>query len=195
MRPLNNRVRAGDIFYIPACDISLKSGFVVARHIESISPNIGSLIEVFKGFYTEVPRQIDEVDLSQRLFRPIIWDMYFFKPFPRWRILFSDPLYDRSMSGYEDIGIAFDQALWLGGKSIKVTEPERLAYEPSICWSVENIIIRVIAHNIGVFKEDERYDYNRLPEYLKFNGGSYGVSEKVAKEVEDLFKDSIVKKT
>jgi len=190
MKPLNNKVRPGDVFYIPTCDIDINPGFVLARHIEDVSPSIGSLIEVFGKFYTAIPNGKDEVDLSERLFRPIIWDMYFFKPFPRWKILFSDPSYDRSMSDYENIGIAFDQKLWLGGKIIDATKAEMAAYEPSICWSVENIILRTIAHNVGIFKSNDRYDYNLLPINLRFNDGAYGVSEKIAKEVDDLFKKS-----
>jgi hypothetical protein len=66
----------------------------------------GYLIEVFARFYMELPQSIDEVDISQRLFRPIMCSLRFAEV-PRWKVLFSDPGYDKSQSDYDNIGIAF----------------------------------------------------------------------------------------
>lgn len=57
MRPLI-KPGPGDIFYIPALKITDADGFVLARYIEFIKPNLGHLIEVFEKFYIKPPERI-----------------------------------------------------------------------------------------------------------------------------------------
>lgn len=162
------RPKAGDLFYIPAKNADGTDGFVIARYIELIEYNIGHLIEVFAHFYTEPPDSIEDVDKSSRLFRPIMWDMCFFKPYPRWKILFSDQNYDKSQSDYENIALAFDAGnVWIGGQNKKVSQEVFDSFEPSICWSIDNLITRTNAHLSGIFSADEKYDYHRLPEHMR----------------------------
>lgn len=189
MKPLK-QPQPGDLFYIPAWNREGTYGFVIARHIEMIPPNIGYLIEVFAKFYTKPPKSIDEVDTEERLFRPVMWSMYFFKPYPRLKILFSDPNYDRAQSNYESIGIAFDSGrVWIGGRSLKVSQKIFDSLEPSTCWSIDNLISRVIAHLTGIFAPDEQYDYHRLPESLRMDKPvAYKRIEALALEMDQRFR-------
>ena len=84
-----------------------KFGFVIQRYIELVPKNVGHLVEVFARLYTERPQSIDDVDKCQRLFRPIMCSLRFAE-IPQWRVLFSDPGYDKSHSDYNSIAIAFD---------------------------------------------------------------------------------------
>lgn len=187
------RPQPGDLFYIPAWNAEGTHGFVIARQIEHVEPNIGYLIEVFDRFYTEPPARIEDVDSSRRLFRPIMWDTYFFKPYPRLKILFSDPNYDRSQSDYENIGFAFDSdrragEIWQGGESVKVPSEVFDSTEPPICWSIDNLISRVIAHLAGIFGPDEQYDYHRLPGSLRMDKPvAYERIEALAIEMDQKF--------
>lgn len=189
MKPLDGRIAPGDLFYIPACDDDREPGFVIARYICEVEPNLGALIEVFDRFYTSLPATINEVDRSRRLFRPIMISGYFRKPFPRWKILFSDPGYDKSQSDYDNIGFAFrfSKELWLGNRIRPATDEELAAYEEAICWSADNIITRVIAHLTGVFGPEERYEYHRLPDCLKIHDNKYVFIDKLAIEVDEMF--------
>lgn len=188
MKPLQ-RPQPGDLFYIPAWNAKRVHGFVIGRYIEHIEPNIGHLIEVFARFYTEPPARIDDIDTSRRLFRPIMWSMYFFKPYLRWKILFSDPEYDKSQSGYENIAIAWYNDIWIGGQSRKVSQEVFDSLEPSICWSTDNLIFRVIAHLAGILGPEEKYDYHRLPENLQSDKPeAYEVVEALAIEMDQRFK-------
>ncbi len=164
MKPLTQRAQSGDLFYIPAINKVGAYGFVMARYIELIQPNSGYLIEVFANFYEVPPKSFDEVDKSQRLFRPIMFDMYF-KIVPKWKILFNDPSYDKSQSDYENITIAFYKDLWIGGNSkIKPANPGQLKeFEDSTCWRTHHIIFRVNVHLAGVFGPNDSYDYHRVP--------------------------------
>lgn len=183
------RPEPGDLFYLPARNAKGVHGFVIGRYIEHIEPNIGHLIEVFDRFYTEPPTRIEDVDRTRRLFRPVMWSMYFFKPWPRWKILFSDPGYVKSQSDYENIGIAFDsRRAWIGGQALKVSQEIFDSLEPSICWSVDNLISRVISHLAGIFGPEDKYDYHKLPPNLRMDRPeAYEVVEALALEMDQRF--------
>lgn len=162
MKPLTKNAKPGDLFYIPAMNKEGKSGFVIGRYIELIPTNVGHLIEVFARFYTERPQSIDEVDKSQRLFRPIMCSLRF-SEIPRWKVLFSDPDYDKSQSDYDNIAIAFDTKLWIGGKSRGALKVELGEFEDSTCWRMHHIVFRVNAHLAGIFGPNDWYDYHLVP--------------------------------
>ncbi|MBK8337827.1 MAG: hypothetical protein IPL03_15265 [Sterolibacteriaceae bacterium] len=157
------RPQPGDLFYLPAWNSQEVYGLVIGRYIDHIEPNIGHLIEVFDRFYVEPPVRIEDVDRSRRLFRPVMWDMWFQKPYPRWKILFSDPTYDRSQSNYEHIAIAWHNDIWIGGESRKVPKEVFDTLEPSICWRTHHLILRAIIHLAGILGPDDKHDYHRLP--------------------------------
>ncbi len=159
-------MRPGDLFYIPAMNENGEYGFVMARAIEDVQPNVGYLIEVFAHFYTEPPKSLDEVDISQRLFRPIMCDTYF-QDIPRWKILFNDPNYDKSQSDYDNITIAFVPYFWQGGNRIPASEEQMKGLENSTCWRMYHIIFRVNEHLAGIFGPDECYDYHRIPKEMR----------------------------
>ena len=160
--------KPGDLFYIPALNASDEPGFVIARYIEFIPPALGHLIEVFAKFYTKIPASISEIDTSKRLFRPIFCSMSF-SGIPRWKILFCDPNYKKTISGYDQIQFAFDSEIWIGGVSESATEQQLVNIEPSICWRMHHIIFRVIAHLRGALTENEPMDYERLPVDLRID--------------------------
>jgi hypothetical protein len=172
--------KPGDLFYIPALNASDEPGFVIARYIELIPPALGHLIEVFAKFYKKIPSSINEVDTSKRLFRPIFCSLRF-SGIPRWKILFSDPDYKKSSSGYDAIQFAFDSEIWVGGISKPATEQQLANIEPSICWRMHHIIVRVIAHLHGALAENELMEYERLPEDLRVDSAI--ASERVNKAV------------
>ncbi|WP_200953791.1 MULTISPECIES: Imm26 family immunity protein [unclassified Duganella] len=161
-----SKVKPGDLFYVPATNKECKSGFVIGRYIELVPTNAGHLIEVFARFYTELPKSIDEVDKSQRLFRPIMCSLRF-EEIPKWKVLFSDPSYDTSQSDYGSIAIAFDTKLWSGGKSRSATKEELQEFEDSTCWRMHHIVFRVNAHLAGIFGPNDCYDYHRVPKGLR----------------------------
>lgn len=163
MKPLTNKAKPGDLFYVPAMSNEGKSGFVIGRYIELVPTNVGHLIEVFARFYTEPPQSIDEVDKSQRLFRPILCSLRFAE-IPRWKVLFSDPSYDKRQSDYDKIGIAFDMDLWIGGKSRKASKEELSNFEDSTCWRMHHVVFRVNAHLAGIFGPNDWYDYHCVPQ-------------------------------
>ncbi|EDS4738650.1 hypothetical protein B0C58_004703 [Salmonella enterica subsp. enterica serovar Oranienburg] len=160
MKPLI-KPEPGDLFYIPALNISDVDGFVLARYIEFIKPNLGYLIEVFEHFYTELPEK-RSVDTSSRLFRPIFCSMRF-SDIPKWKILFSDPDYDKSKSGYERISFAFDGSIWIGGVSKKATPEQLINIEPSVCWRMDHIVFRTIAHLKRLVHKNDVMNYHQLP--------------------------------
>ncbi len=159
----------GDLFYIPAKNAEGVHGFVIARYIELVDHNIGHLIEVFAQFRTELPASIEDVDRRHRLFRPVLWSMYFPKCLPRWKVLFGDPTYDKAQSDYVSIAFAFDGKCWLGGKTGSCEKEMLDDFEPSICWRSQHLIFRVNAHLAGLFGPSERYDHHRLPEACREN--------------------------
>ncbi|MYN19700.1 hypothetical protein GTP81_23430 [Rugamonas sp. FT107W] len=188
MKSLTENAKPGDLFYIPAMNEEGKSGFVIGRYIELIPTNVGHLIEVFARFYTERPQSIDKVDKSQRLFRPIMCSLRFAE-IPKWKILFSDPGYDKSQSDYDNIAIAFDTKLWIGGKSQDATRDKLREFEDSTCWRMHHVIFRVNAHLAGIFGPNDGYDYHRVPKGCRVDDP--GVLEKVialAEAVDERFK-------
>lgn len=180
-------VKPGDLFYIPAINKAEDYGFVIARYIELIPTNIGHLIEVFEKFYLVPPTDIENVDTSRRLFRPIMCSLRFAE-IPRWKVLFSDTGYDRSESNYENITFAFHNDLWIGGKEkIKPAYSAQLKeFEDSTCWRMFHIIFRVNAHLAGIFGPDESYDYHRVPTSLRLDNAA--AKEKVIALAEALDK-------
>lgn len=172
--------KPGDLFYVPALNASDEPGFVMARYIELIPPALGHLIEVFAKFHTQIPTSISEVDTSKRLFRPIFCSMRF-SDIPRWKILFSDPDYKKSTSGYDRIQFAFESEIWTGGVSKPASEEQLVNIEPSICWRMHHIIFRVIAHLRGALTENDAMDYEHIPDDLRID--SVTASERVNKAV------------
>ncbi|AZF18672.1 Imm26 family immunity protein [Pseudomonas sp. R3-18-08] len=172
--------KPGDLFYIPAVNASDEPGFVIARFIELIPPALGHLIEVFAKFHTQIPESINDIDTSKRLFRPIFCSMRF-SGIPRWKILFSDPNYQKAISRYDEIQFAFDSEIWTGGVSKPASERQLANIEPSICWRMDHLIFRVIAHLRGALAENEPMDYERLPPDLRVD--STAASERVNKAV------------
>lgn len=129
---------SGDFFfYIPAVDEFNVDEFFITRYIEYIKPNLGHLIEVFKKFYTEPPEKNSDVNTNERLFRPIFCSMRF-SGIPRWRILFSNPDYDKSDSGYESISFAFGSSIWVGRETKDIAIEKQSDIEPSICWRMDH---------------------------------------------------------
>ncbi|AVD85634.1 Imm26 family immunity protein [Pseudomonas sp. SWI6] len=162
MGKVNKSITPGDFFCIPALSEMDGKGFVMARYIGAVSGNAGYLIEVFKKFYKALPADIGEVDTSERLFRPVLCS-FNFPEIPRWRVVFHDPDYDRSKSGYQDIVLEFVPYLWVGGeKQPKGIKSEGKGFERSICWRTLHLIFRVNAHLAGRFESDEPYDYHKL---------------------------------
>ncbi|MBV6286691.1 hypothetical protein [Pseudomonas aegrilactucae] len=163
MRKIDKNIRPGDLFYIPAMSPENEVGVVVARYIEDVPGNVGALIEVFKKFYLNFPVGKDEVDMSERLFRPVLCSFYF-SEVPRWRIFAHDRDYDRSASAYSEIVFEFVPYLWVGGT--KVWKGELNGgdeFEKSICWRTLHLIFRVNAHLAGYFSASDAYDYHKLP--------------------------------
>lgn len=189
MKHLSRSVQPGDLFYMPAINANGDHGFVMARYIELLPTNVGHLIEVFAKFHDKPPRTISEVEKNSRLFNPIMFDLYF-QYIPKWRILFSDPQYEKSQSNYENITIAFHNHLWIGGKgNIPPTYPNQLKeYEGSTCWRTHHIIFRVNAHLAGIFGSNDKYDYHLAPLEYRFDTPS-ALEEVVslAKEIDEKF--------
>ncbi|MGT42416.1 hypothetical protein D9F98_23720 [Escherichia coli] len=175
----------GDLFYIPALNALDVNGFVLARYIEFIKPNLGYLIEVFEHFYTEPPEKKSDVDRSERLFKPIFCSMRF-SDIPKWKILFSDPSYDKSKSGYERISFAFDSSIWIGGVSKKATSEQLINIEPSICWRMEHIVFRTIAHLKGLIPKNGIMDYHQLP--VEYRIGNE-IAKKRVQEISAIMND------
>ncbi len=162
MNELNKKAKPGCIFYIPAISKRGEAGFLLARYIELLKPNVGYFIEVFDIFYLEPPTSFGQIDMSRRLFRPVMFDMYF-QYVPRWKVLFQDAAYDRAQSNYSQIAIAFHTELWVGGKSLPLPPGAAKKFEGATCWSPYQIIFLVNAHLAGIFGPEERYDYHRVP--------------------------------
>ena len=180
--------KPGDLFYIPALNANDEPGFVIARYIELIPPALGHLIEVFAHFYTQIPASIEEVDMSRRLFRPIFCSMRF-SGIPRWKILFSDPGYKKSDSHYDKIQFAFERRVWMGGTSHPATADQLSGIEPPICWRMDHIVFRVIAHLRGAIKENECMGHFDLPEDLRVdNNAALDRVNKAAHSMQLLFK-------
>jgi hypothetical protein len=166
MKRVNKSIAPGDLFCIPALSKE-GEGFVVARFIDVVSGNAGYLIEVFKKFYKALPGSLADVDVSERLFRPVLCS-FNFTDIPRWRVLFQDAAYEKAQSCFADIVLEFVPYLWVGGeKRPKGSVAEGKGLEPSVCWRTLHVIFRVNAHLAGIFKQDEPYDYHRLPAEMR----------------------------
>lgn len=162
MKALTTKPCPGDLFYIPAMNDAGAHGLVIGRYIELVETNVGHLIEVFEKFYTDPPSSRDDVDMSARLFRPIMCS-FRFAEIPKWKVLFICPNYNRSQSNYETISFAFDCEIWTGGHTKAATQEEIRGLEQSICWRMPHVIFRVNAHLAGYFGPDDCYDHNNLP--------------------------------
>lgn len=163
MKLLNKNVKPGDLFYIPAINKQGIYGLVMARYIELVSPGAENLIEVFSRFYTVPPSKIEDVDISERLFRPVFCS-FRFSEIPRWKILFSDASYEKSRSDYKNISFAYDSELWRGGAITPVKKTELAGIEHATSWRMHHIIFRVNAHLAAYLGPNDMYDYDRLPE-------------------------------
>ncbi|WP_158664902.1 hypothetical protein [Pseudomonas sp. SWI44] len=193
MKLLRNDAQAGDIFYIPAITPAGEVGFVLARFIEHVEHNAGALIEVFKKFYREPPKTLGQVDMTGRLFRPILCSMRF-SEIPRWRILFRGEAYDRLVSNYRDITLEYHSDFRVGG----VRHPKPVSehgyascspYEAATCWRMHHIVFRVNAHLAGYFGPNDSCRMSEIPEDMRI--GNEVAEQKVlglAKEVDGLFK-------
>lgn len=190
MKPLNAGVKPGDIFYIPGINKEGTYGFVLARYIELIKPNLGYLIEIFSEFYTSLPASIDHIDVSKRLFRPVMCSLLF-RNLPRWKIIFSNPSYEKSQSEYENISIEFyDGDLWSGGEIIPLNRKKAGKYEDSTCWRMKHLIFRVNAHLAGLLGPNDSYDYDRLPKNCRVDSPDADAKViDVAVVVDNLFKE------
>ncbi|MFF7106233.1 hypothetical protein [Pseudomonas sichuanensis] len=194
MKLLKSNVRPGSVFYIPALNREKEIGFVLARYVEHVEPNAGFLIEVFSKFYLVPPKSLAEVDMAHKLFRPILCSMRFAE-IPRWRVLFEDPQYDRSCSGYADITFEYYADLWVGGAMIKKSPSDQgfsqgvNALEWSTCWRMHHIVFRVNACLAGFFDQEEAYDNSKLPECMQVGNKEAGDAVvALAKQVDELFK-------
>lgn len=199
MRMLRNDVRSGDVFYIPARSSSGDSGFVLARFIEHVEFNAGALIEVFKKFYSEPPKTLGEVDMSERLFRPILCSLRF-SEIPRWKILFSDSGYERADSNYEDIIVEYYSEYWVGGerrpKALREHGYSKASpYEAATCWRMHHIVFRVNAHLSGFLGDQDTFLMEKLPENMRVgNGEAEQKVVELANEVDALFRSWSTKK-
>ncbi|MGH1517283.1 hypothetical protein [Chryseobacterium sp. JK1] len=183
--------KPGDLFYIPSINQLNENGFVIARYIEFMTPNLGHLIEVFDHFYTEPPKKISDVYTTKRLFQPIFCSMRF-SGIPRWKILFSNPEYDKSESSYKNITFEFDGSIWMGGESIITENQELQNIEPSICWRMDHIILRVLYHLKGFLANNEIMDYDKIP--MEYSMDNELTGEKIlemAKMTDNKFKSWI----
>lgn len=193
MKILRSDVRPGDVFYIPAFSSEGEVGFVLARFIEHVEHNAGALIEVFNKFYREPPENLAQVDMVERLFRPILCSLRF-SEIPRWRILFGDETYDKTDSSYADIGLEYHAELRVGG--VRYPKPVGLHgyancsnYETATCWRMHHIVFRVNAHLAGCLGPNDSYRAGKLPEDMRV--GNEAAETKVvslAREVDALFK-------
>ncbi|WP_025113503.1 hypothetical protein [Pseudomonas sp. H1h] len=190
MKMLGKSACPGDFFYIPAYGEMQQQGFVIARFIENVSGNLGYLIEVFERFYTTPPGTREDVDIRNRLFKPVLCS-FRFSEVPKWRVLFSDPDYDRAQSNYDDIKFLFYSSLWVGGKDIPQSQwsGSLSIIEEAVCWRTLHLIFRVNAHLAGIFGADEPYDYDRLPNDLREdNPAAIARVVSLAQAMDDKFK-------
>lgn len=156
------RTKPGDLFYIPACDKNNEVGFVLGRHIDSEAGL--RIIEVFSRFYKEPPSTLKDVDLTSRLFRPIVCSLEFYKQTisNKWRVLYSDEAYDRELSGWSSITISMPLTNVTGnffkkGKGYSQKEESIEELEDSTIWMPINLSRRCSAYLSGIFEPNERY--------------------------------------
>ncbi|MFB1635378.1 hypothetical protein [Pseudomonas sp. AP-1] len=194
MKQLKSDVKPGSIFYIPALNRDKQSGFVLARFIEHVESNAGFLIEVFSKFYSLPPKSLSEVEMSERLFRPILCSLRF-SEIPRWKVLFEDLQYEPSSSGYADIVLEYHSDLWIGGNMIKKKLTDQgfsqgaNALEWATCWRMHHIVFRVNACLAGYFEPEEAYDDAKLPESMQIGNKEAGdVVVLLARKIDDFFK-------
>ncbi len=166
MKLLSKNPAPGEVFYIPAIGKNGDIGFVIGRYIELIQPNVGHLIEVFVDFYTSAPETPPLISPTRRLFRPIMCSLRFAE-IPRWKVLFTDPSYEKSQSDYDKISIAFPFDLWRGGKKRPARPEELQGLEDSTCWRMPHIIFRVNAHLAEYLGPHDCYDEEKIPKELR----------------------------
>ena len=111
------KVLAGDLVRIP---IDENGNFVVCRVISEENVN-AHLVEVFSNVFSLQIKDVNNLELGDRLFRPVFLKFMFFDN-QKWVLLKHDPDYCRTESDYENIKIAFDGAapyeLWLGAQKL-----------------------------------------------------------------------------
>jgi len=188
MKNLTAKSHPGDLFYIPAFDKDGKCGIVIARYIELMAPNVGHIIEIFNKHYKSFPTNITEVDMSTRLLRPVMFDMYF-KDIPRWKVLFSDSEYEKSQSDYKNISFAFYFDAWVGGRTVKASKEQLKDMEESTCWGPEHLIFIVNAYLAGIFAGHEQFrDEVVPPEQQVDNPSAYARVIDLAKSIDKKMK-------
>lgn len=157
----------GDIFAIPAHNATGVIGFVACRHI-ALKFDV-PLFEVFSRFYTTPIPSLAEVDTSERLFRPVMMLLQFgaisIPTKDKWRILFSDPTYDKRLSNFENIQIGYLHGggpdlytLWEGGVDRRVPLEIVSKVEAAQWWLPGQVSMRVSAHLAGLIGPEETYD-------------------------------------
>jgi hypothetical protein len=165
------KTKPGDIFAIPAHNATGEIGFVACRHI-ALKFDV-PLFEVFRRFYTAPIPSLAEADTSARLFRPVMMLLTFDKigipTKDKWRILFSDPNYDKSQSNFEKIQIGYLHGggpdlytLWEGGVDRRVPFEIVSKVEAAEWWVPMHISMRVSAHLAGLIGPTEQYSYYKV---------------------------------
>ena len=144
------KVLAGDLVRIP---IDENGNFVVCRVISEENVN-AHLVEVFSNVFSSQIKDVNNLELGDRLFRPVFLKFMFFDN-QKWVLLKHDPNYCRTESDYENIKIAFDGAapyeLWQGGKLYPSSLDALVGLEPSIVWFPPKIVDRIVAHLAGKY--------------------------------------------
>jgi hypothetical protein len=150
------KVKPGDLVRVP---IAAEGDFLVCRVISEENVN-AHLVEIFRRVWPGDTKKVDPTQLGDRLFRPVFLKFMFTK-IPKWKVLQSDVSYDKSMSGYERIQIAFDSSLppelWQAGRTRSSNINELQGLEPSIVWFPEKILKRVQAHLEGSLGPDDLF--------------------------------------
>ena len=95
------KVLAGDLVRIP---IDENGNFVVCRVISEENVN-AHLVEVFSNVFSSQIKDVNNLELGDRLFRPVFLKFMFFDN-QKWVLLKHDPDYCRTESDYENIKIA-----------------------------------------------------------------------------------------
>lgn len=166
------KTEPGDMVAIPTHDAKGRVGFVIGRNIDMWHGT--PLFEVFARFYEVPPNSLAEVDITARLFRPIMMLLVFGKnSLPseyKWRILFKDANYHRDQSNYQAIQIGYPNSgitefdLWEGGTTRRVSEYEVNQVESPTLWMPNAISRRVAGHLAGLLGPTEQYSAWKIAE-------------------------------
>ena len=142
------KVKPGDILEVP---VESQEFSVFCRVISEEDIN-ANLVEFFKYPRTEKEPGLPELDISDRLFRPVFFKFTFIHMKP-WKKIGSTPNYTKEVSDYKNITIAFRSSivpeLWIGGEMVECDREKLIGHEPSIVWFPENIADRIAAHVSG----------------------------------------------